>query len=223
MRHVEFGAMLGLGSGRAATAFTRTLARQYEESSVEVRCVATSMQIRLVAEELGLPIADIGNVAHIDAAFDGADQIDEQGNMIKGGGGALLLEKVVISLARRVIIMADDTKFARRLSIPVPVEVHPSARLHVATRVTELGAMPTIRLDARGYPAFTENGNIVLDCDFGELEDPARMGGALDRIAGVMEHGLFTSRAATIYRAARNGEFTVTGPARRGARGRRGR
>ena len=218
MRFVNAGDTIGLGSGRAATAFVRALGKRVRTDGLDVRGIPTSMQIRLVAEDAGVPLIDAGQAASIDAAFDGADQIDARGNMVKGGGGALLREKILISAARRVIIMADRTKFSRHLSIPVPVEVHASARSHVASRVERLGGAPSIRRDARGYPAFTENGNIVLECDFGTVREPATLERSLARIAGVMESGLFTSRTAAIYKAGPRGAFEVTGAARRGAR-----
>jgi len=197
---------VGLGSGRAASAIVRELGRR-ASSGLRVRGVATSEQIRRVALGAGVELADAASVDRLEAAFDGADQVDARGNMVKGGGGALLREKVAIEMAGRAVIIADASKFAERLSIPVPVEVHPAAGPLVARRVAEMGATPQARLDARGYPAFTESGNTVLDCDFGEIADPAGLEASLAAVPGVMESGLFARRAGAIYRALEGGRF----------------
>ena len=202
------GSTVGLGSGRAATALARALGRRVA-SGLRVRAVATSEQMRRVAVEAGVELADAASVESLEAAFDGADQVDSRGNMVKGGGGALLREKVAIAMAGRTVIMADATKFAERLSIPVPVEVHPAAGRLVARRISEMGATPSARLDARGYPAFTESGNTLLDCDFGEIADPAGLEATLAAIPGVMESGLFGRRAGAIYRALEGGRFEM--------------
>lgn len=205
-RTVPDGATVGLGSGRAATAVVRELGRR-ASSGLRVRGVATSEQIRRVAVEAGVELADAASVDSLEAAFDGADQVDARGNMVKGRGGALLREKVAIGMAARAVIIADASKFAERLSIPVPVEVHPAAGPLVARRVSEMGASPSARLDARGYPAFTESGNTLLDCDFGEIADPAGLEAALAAVPGVMESGLFARRHGTVYRALEGGRF----------------
>lgn len=197
---------MGLGSGRAASAVVRELGRR-AEAGLRVRGVATSEQIRRVAMEAGVALADEASVDSLEAAFDGADQVDARGNMVKGRGGALLREKVAIAMAARAVIIADASKFAERLSIPVPVEVHPAAGPLVARRVAEMGASPSARLDARGYPAFTESGNTVLDCDFGEIADPAGLEAALAAVPGVMESGLFARGRCEIYRALEGGRF----------------
>ncbi len=209
LRFVKNKSVIGLGSGRAATAFVRALGAKIRADDLDVCGIPTSLQIRLVAEEAGVPLVDMGRMGSIDAVFDGADQIDADGNMIKGGGGALLREKILARAARRTVIMADRTKFSRKLDAPVPVEVHPSARGFVAAQVRKMGAEPAIRRDARRYPAFTENANIILDCDFGRIDSPKTLERRLGGIAGVVESGLFTRRPSVIYRAGMRGRFEI--------------
>lgn len=207
LRFVKNGNLIGLGSGRAATAFVRALGAKIIGEGLDVRGIPTSLQIRLVAEESGVPLVDSGQAFLLDAAFDGADQIDAKGNMIKGGGGALLKEKILIAAARKVIIMADKTKFSRKLDKPVPVEIRPDSRQYVMAQITKMGAELEIRRDARKYPVFTENGNLVLDCDFGKIDSPATLERKLAAIAGVAESGIFTKKPSVIYRANNTGKF----------------
>ncbi len=124
------------------------------------------------AEKGGIPIIEADQIDHIDLVFDGADQIDAKGNMIKGGGGALLREKILTSIAKKVVIIADESKFVKILNRSIPVEVHPFARNIVDIQIRKYGGKPHVRLLERGYPFVTENGNIILDCDFGEISNP---------------------------------------------------
>jgi len=149
------------------TILVRELANLPYKRSVEF--VTTSLQIKIEAEKVGLKIADEGSFVDIDVVFDGADQIDSDFNMIKGGGGALLREKVLISAANKVVILADDTKFVKRLTQPVPIEIHKFARTFLLKRLKEIGGSPKLRTMDKGYPYVTENGNIVLDTSFNSI------------------------------------------------------
>lgn len=209
LQYVQEGDLIGLGSGRAATRLVVDLGSI--AGTMRVRGVPTSLQIRLAAEDAQIPMLEPGAVSHIDTVFDGADQIDSAGYMIKGGGGALLRENILAGMAERVVIMADEMKFVERLCRPIPMEVHPTARALVYERVREMGAIPNLRTLKRGYPAFTENGNILLDCDFGVIEDPPGLACRLRALPGVLEVGIF-DRPHIIYRAALNGAFDVLRP-----------
>lgn len=167
------------------------------------------MQIKKIAEEGSLHLQSIDDIEKIDAVFDGADQIDSDGFMIKGGGGALLRENILIGAAKKVVIMADRTKFVKRLSRAVPVEVHPLARKTAAVHLVRLGSRPRLRTLDRGYPFFTENGNIILDCDFGAIERPRPLAGRISALPGVAEVGIFTRKPDVIYKAQKNGRFEI--------------
>ena len=207
--HVRDYSIIGLGSGRAATALAKALARLIEAKDLHVVAIPTSLQIKLEAEKGGIPIVEADQVDHIDAVFDGADQIDAQGYVIKGGGGALLRENVLFSMAKKVIVMADSTKFSKNLTRDVPVEVHPVARTAAAIGISKLGGTAKVRTAARNYPFFTENGNIILDCGFGTIRNPKQLAQRIRQVPGVLECGIFQRRPDVTYRAKAGGKFDV--------------
>jgi ribose 5-phosphate isomerase A len=209
LKFVKDNSVLGLGSGRAATAFVKALGEYVKEEGLSIKAVPTSLQIKLVAEQSGIHIIDAGQVQRVDTVFDGADQIDLQRNLIKGGGGALLRENILISSAKKVIIMADATKFVKHFNRTVPVEVHPFARNMAKKFLEKLGSKPDLRTIDRGYPFITENGNIIYDCDFGVIKAPRPLAQKIKQIAGVVEVGIFTRKPDVIYRAKENGRFEI--------------
>jgi ribose 5-phosphate isomerase A len=201
--------VLGLGSGRAATALVRSLSTHLKEKNLRIKAVPTSLQIKLEAEKAGISIIEADQIEHIDIVFDGADQIDEERNMIKGGGGALLREKILINIAKKVIIIADESKFVKKLNRSVPIEVHPFARNIAAKQIQKYGGKPILRTIERGYPFVTENGNIILDSEFGEIQDPAYLAEQIIQIPGVIEVGIFTRKPDIIYKVKENGKFDM--------------
>lgn len=209
LKFVKNDSVLGLGSGRAATAFVQELGRHIKEKKLSIKAVPTSLQIKLVAEQSGIHIISADQIDRIDAVFDGADQIDSEKNLIKGGGGALLRENILISSAKRVIIMADSTKFVKYFNRTVPVEVHPFARSTVKKFIEKIGGKPVLRTIDRGYPFITENGNIIYDCDFGTIRAPKPLSQKIKQIPGVIEAGIFTRKPDVIYKAKENGKFDV--------------
>jgi ribose 5-phosphate isomerase A len=208
LKMVKDNYVLGLGSGRAATAIVRSLGSYLKENKIKIKVIPTSLQIKIEAEKEGIPIIEADQIEHIDIVFDGADQIDENKNMIKGGGGALLREKILINTANKVIIIADESKFVKKLNRSVPVEVHPFARNIAAKQLQKYGGKPNLRVIERGYPFVTENGNVILDCDFGEISKPKELAIKIIEIPGVIEVGLF-NKPDIIYKAKENGKFDV--------------
>ena len=209
LKNVRDGYVLGLGSGRAATALVKSLSKYIKIKKISVQCVPTSMQIKLIAEKSGLQLADADQIDKIDIVFDGADQIDKNKFLIKGGGGALLKENILISAAKKVIIMADSSKFVKDFNRTVPVEVHPMARQIVWKQIEKLGGKPELRSLDRGYPFVTENSNIILDCDFGSIKNPKTLQQKILNISGVIEVGIFTRKPDIIYKAKSNGKFEI--------------
>lgn len=209
LRLVKDDYIIGLGSGRAATVFVKSLARLIKIKNYHIRGVPTSLQIKQIAEEGNIPLVEADQINHIDIVFDGADQIDEKKYLIKGGGGALLRENILFSLAKKVVVMADKSKFVKNLSRTVPVEIHPLARNAVSNGIVKLGGKPNLRLLDRGYPFFTENGNIILDCDFGKIKNPKTLTQKIKQIPGVLESGIFLRRPDIIYRANIDGKFDI--------------
>ena len=209
LKNVKDGYVLGLGSGRAATALVKLLSKYIKTKKISVRCVPTSMQIKLIAEKGDLQLIDADQIDKIDLVFDGADQIDKNKFLIKGGGGALLRENILISAAKKVIIMADSSKFVKDFNRTVPIEVHPLARQIVWKKIEKFGGKPKLRILDRGYPFFTENSNVILDCDFGVIKNPKVLQQKLLNIAGVIEVGIFTRKPDVIYKAKANGKFEI--------------
>jgi ribose 5-phosphate isomerase A len=208
LRLVKDNFVLGLGSGRAATVIVRLLGAHIIENKLKIKAIPTSLQIKIEAEKVGISLVEADQIDKVDIVFDGADQIDENKNMIKGGGGALLREKILINTAEKVVIIADESKFVKKLNRSVPVEVHPFARNTAARQIQKNGGKPNLRLIERGYPFVTENGNIILDCEFGEIGEPLELAKKIIEIPGVIEVGIFT-KPDIIYKAKENGKFDI--------------
>jgi ribose 5-phosphate isomerase A len=197
--------VVGLGSGSTMGFIVRELAKLPNRGSIEF--VPTSLQIKLEAEKSSLRIADESIIPDMDIVFDGADQVDGKYNMIKGGGGALLREKILISAAKKVVIVADASKFVESFTRSVPIEVHPMARSLVSKKLEEMKGKPKLRMLDKGYPFVTENGNLILDVLFPPITDAKKMELELKNIAGVLEVGIFTRRADIYYKAKTDGSF----------------
>ncbi|MEM4611518.1 MAG: ribose 5-phosphate isomerase A [Candidatus Nitrosocaldus sp.] len=211
--NVRNGMIIGLGSGRTVAALLDVLARLSRSVSIDmesIRFIPTSLQIKMKAEELKMSIGDESLIPNIDLVLDGADQIDANNLvMIKGGGGALLREKVLMYAARKVVILADESKYVDKLTLPIPIEVVPYARAYVSSTLRSIHAEPHVRVNDRGYPVMTENGNIIIDTAFSSIEDPYSLEHRLKCIPGVVEVGLFSKVADLYYKARGDGGFDV--------------
>jgi len=212
LENVKPNFLIGLGSGSTVAVFTNALREFVREKRMEVRVIPSSTQIQLACEAAGLQLAAPSLTPYIDLTVDGADQIDKRFNMIKGGGGALFRERILISSAKKNVILADESKFVNVLDMPVPIEVHPFGRAFVEHRLKSLGRKPHLRLEDKGYPFFTENGNVIFDTDFGLVEKPAELRTELRALPGVIEVGLFDEKVAAFYRARNDGSVDVIRP-----------
>lgn len=201
LQGVRNGFKIGLGSGSAVSRFVEVLGN----SGLEVSVVPSSLQITIKAEVEGLAIAQPSIIPELDLDVDGADQIDSRLRMIKGGGGALLKEKVLMNASKKRVIIADELKFVQYLDKPVPVETVPYARSSVAKDLGSLGGKPRLRSLDKGYPFLTENGNIILDTDFGKLDRPRELNQQIKLIPGVAESGLFAERVDIAFKARTDG------------------
>jgi ribose 5-phosphate isomerase A len=207
LKYVRAGQVLGLGTGRAATAFIRALGA----SGMKVRGVPTSNVSEALARELGIEIAGLGDVKRIDITFDGADEVDPRLNLIKGYGGALIREKVVACASRRQVILVGAEKLVRRLGARgrVPVEVIPFAAPFCARQMRSLGLKPAIRTSADGSEFRSDNGNLIIDCVVRPGFGPARMDRALLAIPGVVGTGIFAGIADTVVVVEPDGRMRV--------------
>jgi len=194
---VEDGMVVGLGTGSTAAHAIRRLGTRVD-AGLDIEGIATSFQARELAREENIPLTTLDETSP-DVAIDGADQVAD-GQLVKGGGAAHAREKLVDTAADRLLVVVDPTKQADKLDYPVPVEVLPDARRTVATAIESLGGQPTLReAERKDGPVVTDNGNPVLDCEFGEIENPKELAGELSSVPGVVEHGLFIDVADEIY------------------------
>ena len=192
---VEDGMVVGLGTGSTATRFIKLLGERVQRG-LKIRGIASSKTTKRLAESLSIPIVDFQQCPEIDVAIDGADEIAPGLALIKGGGGALLHEKIVASASKRFIVIADSSKVVTRLGkFPLPVEVIPTAAPVVSRKVVDKGIRPTIRRLKTGSEFITDEGNIILDCECGEIQDPDALAAFIRSIVGVVEHGLFLHMA----------------------------
>jgi len=207
VKHVESGQIVGLGSGSTVVYAFREIARRIREEKLSILGVPTSKMTFSLASELEIPLTTLDDHPKLDLAIDGADQVDEALNLIKGMGGALTREKIVDSSSNQLIIVVDETKLARKLGLdqPVPIEILPFATATVLGQLSKLGAHPAIRSSERGERMLTDNGNYIFDVDLGPIDDPIATNMRLKMIPGVVETGLFLGMADIIYVGLKNG------------------
>ena len=192
---VESGNVVGLGSGSTSAFAVRFLAERVREG-LKIVGIPTSIQTQHLAEQLGIPLTTLDEHPVIDIDIDGADEIDLQMNLIKGGGGAFLREKIIASVSKRFVVIGDAAKQVSRLGkFPLPVEVIPFAQSLIKPQIEALGASVALRQHAYGNPYVTDEGHHILDCTFGEIADPPALAHKFCNIPGVVEHGLFIGMA----------------------------
>ncbi|EMA67870.1 ribose-5-phosphate isomerase RpiA [Halorubrum kocurii] len=222
---VADGEVVGLGTGSTAAHAIRRLGERVD-AGIDVRGVATSFASRELAADCGIPLLDLDEAVGpdapgIDVAIDGADQVavgeegDEPttgvGALIKGGGAAHAREKLVDAAADRFLVVADPSKEAAVLDRPVPVEALPAGRTAVAEAVRAAGGEPTLRrAERKDGPVVTDNGNLVLDCAFGEIADPGALATTLATTPGVVEHGIFVGLADAVHVGTETGVRVAT-------------
>lgn len=203
-RAVEFvksSMVVGLGHGSTAIFAVRRIAQLLHEGQLrDILGVPCSRQVEEEARRLGIPLTTLNEHPVIDLTIDGADEVDPHLNVIKGGGGALLWEKIVAQASHREIIVVDESKLSPVLGTrrPVPVEVIPFGWRSQALYLESLGARVEVRHHSDGTLFKTDQDNLILDCHFGPISDPARLAARLNERAGIVEHGLFVGLATDI-------------------------
>ncbi|MHC1687653.1 MAG: ribose-5-phosphate isomerase RpiA [Methanothrix sp.] len=189
---VESGMVVGLGTGSTVAWTIKRLGVRVKEESLQFLGVPTSFQAENLAIASGITLTTLNVHPALDLAIDGADQVDSSLFVIKGGGAAHTREKVVACSAQRFVIVADESKYVEKLTWPVPVEVLPFAAKLVERRLKALGGVPVLRQGLRkDGPVITDNGNFVMDVDFGAIEEPEALAARLCGIPGIVEHGIF--------------------------------
>ncbi|MEE3265136.1 MAG: ribose-5-phosphate isomerase RpiA [SAR324 cluster bacterium] len=191
VEYVKDGMIVGLGTGSTAEFAVKKLGERVRDG-LAIRGIPTSDVTKVQAEEEGVPLIDFSETMYIDLTIDGADEIDVNLNMIKGGGAALLREKIVASASKEEIIIVSHEKFVKQLgSFPLPVEVIPFGWQVIFNQLETLGGSPDLRLK-QGQPLLTDQGNYIIDCRFRQIIDAAQLEQRLNMIPGVVENGLFT-------------------------------
>jgi len=212
MEYVEDGMTIGLGTGSTAKYFVEMLAEEVADGLV-VRCIETSEQTRRLASSLGVPLIPFEQVERIHLTVDGADEVDPQGQLIKGGGAALLREKIIANASDHMVVIADPSKQVERLGkFPLPVEVTPFGYTITAKLVYDVLAAsgidrPRVQLRSltNGELVVTDGGNHILDCHCERIPDAEALAARLSNVPGVVEHGLFIGLARTVIIGNENG------------------
>lgn len=198
---IQDGMVCGLGTGSTAACMIEELGRRVREERLQIVGVPTSFQSRILCRKYGIPTRDIQDCAELDLAIDGADEVDPQLNLIKGGGAAHTREKIVAAMAKEFIVIVDQSKLVSRLnqSFPIPVEVVPEALRFVQDVIGRLGGECQLRMGLRkDGPVITDNGQFVLDVQFPPTADLREIDRVLHHTPGVVETGLFFDLARKV-------------------------
>ena len=202
VKHIKDGFTIGLGSGSTVAYAIQEIGKRIQQRKLRILGVPTSHQVMMLAVHCGIPITTLNEHPQLDLAIDGADQIDRHLDLIKGMGGALTREKIVASATKQFVIVADETKLIEKLgaNCAVPVEVLPFALPTVMLKMQEKGGKPVLR-EAKGKvgPVVTDNGNFIVDVDFGHINAPKKLDSQLKSIPGIIETGLFVQMADIVY------------------------
>ena len=198
LRFVKDGQIVGLGTGSTAWYFIQLLGDAVK-NGLRVKGIPTSVRSREQAESLGIQLTTLDDYQQIDVTVDGADEVDPELRLIKGGGGALLREKIIASATKQLVIVVDASKRVPVLGrFPLPVEVIKFAEALVLKKIEALGAKVSIRRVSDGKPFLTDENNHILDCRFERIPDADRLARQLSDMPGVVEHGLFINMASVV-------------------------
>ena len=206
---ITSGQLVGLGSGSAVAAFVNALGKRITDENLDVRGIPTSMQVEIIAQNNGIVLESPSLIPEIDVVVDGADEIDKNHIMIKGGGGAHYREKIMIEAANHSIIIADSSKYVDVITWPVPLEVSEFSRFFVEEKIKSNDGNPVIRTLNKGYPFFTQNGNLVIDAHFNQITEPLKLEQLLLNIPGIIANGIFSMKIDTFLRANEDGSVEV--------------
>jgi ribose 5-phosphate isomerase A len=205
---VESGMVVGLGTGSTTEHAVKRIAKRLKAGELKnIVGIPSSVRTEKLAQELNIPLVGFDIHPQIDITIDGADEVDPDLNLIKGGGGALLREKVVAQASMRNIIIIDDSKLVAKLGTgwALPIEVIPFARYTEEAFLSTIGDSVTLRKNDDDTPYRTDQNNVILDADFGPMDDPFRLAAQLNERAGIVEHGLFLGLATDVL-VARQGD-----------------
>jgi len=202
VKHVKDNFIVGLGSGSTAAYAIQEIGRLIQQDNLRILAVPSSSQAKYLAVQYGVPLTTLDEHHIIDLTIDGADEVDNKFDMMKGGGGALTREKIIASAAKQVVIIADETKLVNKLgtTFRVPVEVLPFGLATAMVGIKKLGGNPLLR-EGKGKvgAVVTDNGNYIVDVDFGPIDNAEKLNQQIKLIPGVIETGLFIGLANIVY------------------------
>ncbi|SKC81864.1 ribose-5-phosphate isomerase RpiA [Maledivibacter halophilus] len=205
---IKDGMIVGLGTGSTAY-WAITKIGELVRNGMNIKGVPTSINTEKLAQNLNIPLVNISEIKKIDITIDGADEFDENKNVIKGGGGALLREKIIASITNYYIIIADSSKKVEVLgNFPLPIEVTPFAHEITIYQLKQLGCSTNLRLE-NDKPFITDNKNFIVDCKFNRINKPEELANKLNSIPGVVEHGLFSNMADILVTVNNCGEISI--------------
>jgi ribose 5-phosphate isomerase A len=202
LTHVKDGMILGIGTGSTVDIFIDILARKIAKEKLNLTAVPSSYGTLHRLQAIGITVENLAKISTIPLTIDGADEVDPQLALIKGGGAALLREKILAEAAEQFIVIVDQGKIVQKLGakMPVPVEVLPAALSISITRIKQLGGTPTLRMaQKKAGPLITDNGNFIVDVKFPSISDPTLLDKNLNAIPGVLETGIFPFQADMVY------------------------
>lgn len=207
--YIKDGTVVGLGSGSTMYWMLKKLGKCVEKG-LDIKGVPTSVKTEQLAETFGIPLTTFSEIEQIDLAVDGADEVDEALNLLKGGGGSLVREKIVDAAAKQLVIIVDDSKMVYRLgTFPLPVEVVPFGWELTAANLAKLGCVPQ-RREVDNEVFVSNNGNYILDCQFPEIINPKQLHDNIKGCVGVVETGLFTDMTDMVIVATKHGTEILT-------------
>lgn len=212
--NVKPNMILGIGSGSTVVYAVNKIAEMNKEKDLNLKCIPTSYQSYKLIIENGLNLVSLDQFPVIDLDIDGADEIDKNLNLIKGGGGCLVQEKIVASNSKKFIIIADFRKVSKNLGENwkkgVPIEVIPMAHVPITRKLEELGGKPVLRMaQSKSGPLITDNGNFIIDVDFGIINNPSELNDKILPIPGVVDTGLFLNMAFKAYIGQEDGKIVI--------------
>jgi ribose 5-phosphate isomerase A len=201
---IKDGQIVGLGTGSTVSYVLQEIGNRIKENELRIQGIPTSKATQELAQKMNIPLTTLEEHYDVDIAIDGADQVSSSLDLIKGGGGAHTREKIVAKQARKFVIIVDDGKLSEKLDIPVPIEILPFSR-----KVTsEILSTMSIKHSLRGLetnPLITDNGNYILDVDFGEIKVPGDLESKINSVIGVVENGIFSKMADEVHVASAKG------------------
>lgn len=210
LKEINDGYTIGLGSGSTMKIFIQELSKYLKKEKIEIIAIPSSYQSMQIAIENDIPIKNFLDRKELDLTIDSADQVDKEKNAIKGGGAAHTREKILFAASKKTIVIIDEGKIVEKLNKPIPIEVFPFSLNYVIKKIEDLGGKANIRIgNGKVGPVISDNGFIIMDANFGEINNPKKLNDELNSIYGIIEHGLFVNMINKVYIGYEDGKVEI--------------